>query len=130
MKHKEDTDKVISAFYKVYNTLGFGFLEKVYERALLIELRKLGLKAEAQVLIKVNYDGLEIGEYFADIVINDRVILEIKAVDCLCDEHSYQLVNYLKATRIEVGLLLNFGQKSQIKRKIFDNEYKKFIKIR
>lgn len=130
MKYKEDTDKIINAFYKVYNTLGFGFLEKVYEKALIIELKKIGLNARAQVPVKVHYQELEIGDYFADIIVNDRVILELKALDALCDEHSYQLVNYLKATKIEVGLLLNFGKKPQIKRKIFDNEYKKSIKIR
>ncbi|HAO52016.1 TPA: GxxExxY protein [Candidatus Magasanikbacteria bacterium] len=125
MKHKEVTDKIISAFYKVYNTLGFGFLEKVYEKALLIELRKNGLDASAQKAIKVHYESQEIGEYFADIIVNDCVILELKAVDILCDEHSYQLINYLKATKIEVGLLLNFGKNPQIKRKIFDNDYKR-----
>lgn len=127
IKHKEVTDKIISAFYTVYNTLGFGFLEKVYENALFVELKKIGLKVDRQRSIKVYYDKLEIGEYFADIVINDCVILELKAIDCLCDEHSYQLINYLKATNIEVGLLLNFGKSPQIKRKIFDNSYKKSI---
>ncbi len=129
MKHKAVTDKILKAFYSVYNTLGFGFLEKVYEHALEIELRALGLHVQAQVPITVYYNGQKVGDYFADIIVDGVVILELKAVDALCEEHSYQLVNYLKATEVEVGLLLNFGKKPQVKRKIFDNEYKKSIQI-
>jgi len=130
MKHEEITNKIIQAYYNVYNTLGFGFLEKVYENAMYLELVKLGLSVKRQVSIKVHYDGQQIGDYYADLIVDDLVIIELKADDALCEEHSYQLVNYLKATNIEVGLLFNFGQKPQIKRKIFDNEFKRSIKIR
>jgi GxxExxY protein len=130
MKHKAVTDKVLQAYYHVYNTLGFGFLEKVYQNALLIELKKIGLQAEPEVRISVFFEGREVGEYYADIIVEGIVILELKAIDVLCEEHSYQLINYLKATELEVGLLLNFGKKPQIKRKIFDNIYKKSLEIR
>ena len=119
------TDKVINCFFKVYNTLGYGFLEKVYERALLIELSKIGLKVESQKPIKVHYDKQVIGDYYADIMVNDIVILELKAAETLCEQHELQLINYLKATDIEVGLLLNFGKKPEVKRKIFTNNLKK-----
>jgi GxxExxY protein len=119
------TDKVINCFFKVYNTLGYGFLEKVYEKALLIELSKNGLKVERQKPIKVHYDKQVVGEYFADIFVNDIVILELKAVEILCEQHELQLVNYLKATDIEIGLLLNFGKKPEVRRKIFTNNLKK-----
>jgi len=119
------TDRVINCFYKVYNTLGYGFLEKVYERALLIELTKIGLKVESQKPIKVQYDKQVIGDYYADIMVNDIVILELKAVEILCEQHELQLINYLKATDVEIGLLLNFGKKPEVKRKIFSNSLKK-----
>lgn len=120
--YKELTSEIISAFYKVYNELGFGFLEKVYENALYIELLKRGLGVEKQKPIKVQYDGNLVGEYFADLFVNDLVIIELKAVECLIQEHELQLINYLKATDVEVGLLLNFGAKPEIKRKIFSNK--------
>ncbi|MFH0888122.1 MAG: GxxExxY protein [Planctomycetota bacterium] len=120
-KYKDLTEKIIKAFYQVYNTLSYGFLEKVYENALLIELEKSDLKAIAQSSIKVSYDGKLVGEYFADILVEDKVIVEIKAAISLGKEHEAQLLNYLKATDIEVGLLLNFGPKAEIKRKVFDN---------
>ena len=116
------TSQIISCFYKVYNTLGFGFLEKVYENALKIELEKAGLKVQKQRPIDVNYEGQLVGEYFADLVVEDKIILELKAVESLIQEHEYQLINYLKATEIEVGLLLNFGKKPEIRRKIFSNK--------
>lgn len=120
--HKELTSKIIQCFYTVYNALGYGFLEKVYENALKIELEKNGLSIEKQKPIKVRYDNQLVGEYFADLVVNDQIILELKAAESLCKEHEYQLINYLKATDIELGLLLNFGKKPEIKRKIFTNE--------
>ena len=129
MKHQEITNRVIQAYYTVYNKLGFGFLEKVYENAMYIELNKLGLFVQRQIPIKVHYDGQKVGDYFADLIVNKIVIIELKALDALCDEHSYQLINYLKATEIEVGLLLNFGKKPQVKRKVFDNNLKKSVKI-
>lgn len=121
LKHSELTDKVIQAFYEVYNSLGYGFLEKVYENALMIELKKMGIPAVAQSPIKVLYEGTVVGEYFADIFVQDCIIVEIKAVRNLSPEHEAQILNYMKATNIEVGLLLNYGPKPEIKRKVFDN---------
>ena len=118
-KHSEITEKVIKAFYKVYNTLGYGFLEKVYENALYIELVAMGLLVEKQKQIKVNYENKEVGLYFADLTVEECVILELKAAEALCEEHEFQLINYLKATEIEVGLLLNFGKRPEFKRKVF-----------
>lgn len=122
--HKELTEKIISCFYEVYNTLGFGFLEKVYENAMLVVLAEKGLRAKAQQPIKVYFKDSIVGDYFADIVVEDTVIVELKAVEALAEEHEYQLINYLKATNVEVGLLLNFGKKPEIKRKIFTNDRK------
>jgi GxxExxY protein len=122
--HENMTKLILKSFYKVYNALGFGFLEKVYENALLMELTKTGLKCEQQKLIEVYYEGSVVGKYFADIVINDSLIIELKAAEGLCLEHECQLINYLKATNIEVGLLLNFGRKPEFRRKIFENTYK------
>ncbi|MBA3683415.1 MAG: GxxExxY protein [Bacteroidetes bacterium] len=121
-KHSEITEKIISAFYKVYNTLGYGFLEKVYENAMFIELVAQGMRVEKQKRIKVFYENKEVGEYFADLAINEFVIVELKAAESLCEEHEFQLINYLKATEIEVGLLLNFGKKPEVKRKVFSNK--------
>jgi GxxExxY protein len=113
----ELTFRIRSAVFQVNRELGSGFLEKVYENALLIELKNSGLKAEAQVPIKVTYKGHEIGEYFADIVVEDRVIIELKAVESLQKIHEAQLLNYLKATGYKIGLLVNFTYpKAQIKR--------------
>lgn len=123
-KHTDLTEQIIKAFYKVYNTLGYGFLEKVYVNALVIELGKMGINARLQSPITVYYDDKMIGEYFADLIVQDRVIVEIKAVKSLNIEHEAQLLNYLKATKIETGLLLNFGPKPEIKRKAFDNARK------
>lgn len=127
-KYKETTDKIISAFYKVYNSLGYGFLEKVYENALIIELKDRGMTAVTQSQIEVYYKGNSIGEYYADIVVEDKIIVEIKAARELAPEHEAQLLNYLKATEIEVGLLLNFGPKPQVKRKAFSNDRKNYRK--
>ncbi len=123
-KYSGETEKIIGAFFKVYNTLGYGFTEKVYENSLAIELRKLGLQIEQQKSITVYYGEHTVGEYFADILVNGAVILELKAVRHLLDEHEAQLLNYLKATTIEVGLLLNFGPKAEHRRKVYDNEIK------
>ena len=120
-KYKELTQKIILIFYKVYNKLGYGFLEKIYENAMKIEFRKENIPAVSQSPIKVSYDNEIIGEYYADLLVDNKVIVEIKAVKNLSDEHEAQLLNYLKATNIEVGLLLNFGPKPDIKRKAFDN---------
>jgi len=120
--HQELTSEIIAAFYKVYNTLGFGFLEKVYENALKYELEKMRFKINKQKPITVYYDALTVGEYFADLIVEDKVIIELKAAETLIEEHELQLINYLKATEIEVGLLLNFGKKPEIRRKIFSNK--------
>jgi len=121
-KHSHITEQIIKAFYKVYNTLGYGFLEKVYENALFIELITMGLRTEKQKQIKVFYRENEVGEYYADLLVEDCVIVELKAAEALCEEHEYQLINYLKATEVEVGLLLNFGKKPEMRRKVFSNE--------
>ncbi len=123
-KYTDLTEKIIKSFYQVYNTLGYGFLEKIYENALLIELKKSKLRALAQAPIKVFYDQQLIGEYFADLMVEDKVIVEIKSAKSLAEGHEAQLLNYLKATEIEVGLLLNFGPKAEVKRKAFENTRK------
>ena len=121
-KYKPLTEKIIKIFYRVYNSLGYGFLEKVYENAMVIELRKMGCLVEAQKNIKVYYNKEEIGDYYADLLVDDLVIVELKAAENLCEEHECQLINYLKATNKEVGLLLNFGKKAEFKRKVFSNK--------
>jgi len=120
LKHSDISSRVIQVFYHVYNTLGYGFLEKVYENALVLELRGRGLRVQPQTAIKVYYGGEVVGEYFADLLIENCLIVEIKAVEALRDEHFAQLLNYLKATEIDVGLLLNFGPKPDVRRKIFE----------
>jgi GxxExxY protein len=120
-KYKELTDRIIKIFYKAYNKLGYGFLEKVYENAMVIELEREGIAAVAQSPINVLYDGKIIGEYFADILVENKVIVEIKAGRQLVEENEAQLLNYLKAIAMEVGLLLNFGPKPEVRRKAFDN---------
>lgn len=124
-KHSDLTAQVIKAYYNVYNKLGYGFLEKVYENSMLIELRKLGLYCQAQNPIEVYYEEEKVGVYVADIIVNDILIIEIKAAEAICEEHEAQLTNYLKATDIEVGILLNFGKKPEFKRKVFSEKYKK-----
>ena len=120
MKHKDLTHGIINAAYTVHNILGYGFLEKVYQNALVIELQKRGIPAEAEKPIKVLYDGHVVGDYVADAVVDNRIILELKAVKELTEIHEVQLVNYLKATGMEVGLLINFGHSVEVKRKVFD----------
>ena len=122
MKHSDLTGKIIECAYNVHNTLGFGFLESVYQNALLIELRKSGIQAEKEKPIKVHYDKQIVGDYIADITVEDKVILELKAVKEIHPKHEAQLVNYLRATGIEVGLLINFGQSVEVKRKILDKK--------
>ena len=117
-KHSEISQKIIGAAYDVHNTLGSGFLEKVYQNALLIELKLQGLSAEAEKPITVHYRGEVVGNYIADIVVEDKIILEIKAIRSLSEIHEVQLVNYLTATGIEIGLLLNFGKSVEVKRRI------------
>lgn len=122
--HQELTERIIQSFFEVYRQLGFGFLEKVYEHAMMIELQRTGLHARNQQPTGVLYRGQPVGEYFADIVVEEAVIIELKAAETLVLEHETQLINYLRATNIEVGLLLNFGRKPEIRRKIFTNDRK------
>ncbi len=126
LKHKELTEVILKTFYDVYNELGYGFLERVYQNAMFLALQEAGLKVEAQRRIKVYFRGKVVGDYFADIIVNDCVILELKAAVCLLDEHELQLINYLKATNIEVGLLLNFGKEPEFIRKMWVNDKKNF----
>ena len=121
MKHHDKTRKIIDAFYKVYNTLGFGFLERVYQNALFLELKDAGFQCKEQQPIKVYYNDQQVGDYYADIIVDNSIILELKAMEALCEEHEFQLINYLKATEVEIGLLLNFGKKPEFKRKIYSN---------
>jgi GxxExxY protein len=119
MDHRKLTEKIIGCAYRVYNRMGFGFLESVYEKCMLIELNKAGLDADSQKPIKVYYDNEIVGDFVADIIVNDTIILELKSVRRVIKAHEVQLVNYLVATRKAVGLLLNFGeQKVDVKRKL------------
>ena len=122
--HKSLTDQILKTFYDVYNELGFGFLEKVYQNALYLELKSRGFQVEAQKKIKVYYKNVTVGEYYADLVVNNLIILELKATETIVKEFEYQLINYLRATDIEVGLLLNFGTKPEFRRKVFCNDRK------
>lgn len=124
MVDKELTGEVIKVYYKVYNSLGYGFLESVYKNAMMIDLAAAGLVAEAEKQIAVNYAGRIVGNYAADIVVNDRLIVELKAREALSEAHEAQLVNYLRATHIEIGLLFNFGKVPEFKRKYFSNQNK------
>ena len=124
--HRELTDRVLKTFYDVYNELGYGFLEKVYQNSMFIELRSRGFHVEAQKQIKVLYKGYQVGEYYADLIVDNLVIVELKAAEYMIKEFEIQLINYLRGTRIEVGLLLNFGRKPEFVRKIFENSRKVF----
>ncbi len=125
MLHKEVTDKILKAFYNVYNALVYGFLEKVYENALVIELKKHDFITEQQKKIEVFYEGKSVGIYCSDVVVNDVVVLELKAAETLCEAHRAQLRNYLKSSKHEVGLLLNFGKEPAFERILFTNDRKK-----
>jgi GxxExxY protein len=122
--HKSLSDAILKIYYEVYNTLGYGFLEKVYQNAMCLELKNQGYHVESQKQIKVYYKGIVVGEYYADLIIDETIILELKACEFLMDAHKAQLINYLKATNIEVGLLLNFGETPEFKRFIYTNNRK------
>lgn len=122
--HEELTDAIIKTFYEVYNELGYGFLEKVYQNSLYLELKNKGYKVEAQKKISVYYKETEVGEYYADLLVEDLIILELKAADSIVKDFENQILNYLRGTECEVGLLLNFGKKPEFKRKIFENHRK------
>ncbi len=126
--HEEMTEEILGAYYEVYNELGYGFLEKVYQNALYIELRERGFNAVAQRRCAVSYKGREVGEYYTDIIVNDLVILELKACATILEEHELQLQNYLKASAIEVGFVLNFGKTPEFTRKVFFNKKKNLKK--
>ncbi|MDQ7818094.1 MAG: GxxExxY protein [Melioribacteraceae bacterium] len=120
----ELSNKIIKAYYNVYNTLGYGFLEKVYENALKLELQEMGMYVEQLKNIRVYYKGKEVGDYFADLIVDKSIIIELKAAESICEEHEAQLLNYLRATTIELGFLFNYGKKAEFKRKIFTNDKK------
>lgn len=120
-KHSDLTGKILGAFFQIQNEMGFGFSEKVYESALEVLLKEQGLIPQRQREIHVYYHGCVVGEFKADMIVNDVVLLEIKSVEKLIDAHDAQLLNYLKSTDIEVGLLLNFGREAEFRRKIYDN---------
>jgi GxxExxY protein len=123
--HNELTDRILKTYYDVYNELGYGFLEKVYQNSMFFELKSKGFHVEAQKQIKVFFKGIEVGEYYADLVVENLVIIELKAAEYMVNEFEAQLLNYLRGTNIEVGLLLNFGKKPEFVRKVFENSRKK-----
>ncbi len=123
-KHSELTNKILYVFYRVYGELGYGFMESVYEEAMTISLNESSLRVHRQVPIPVWYHGKNIGDFKADLLVEEKVLLELKAVKDLNPAHAQQTLNYLRATNIEVALLLNFGGEPQVKRLVFDNERK------
>ncbi len=127
MLQKEKTEKIIEAFYAVYNILGYGFLEKVYENALAITLRKMGLSVTQQEVIDVYFEGEIVGKFAADLTVDQSVIIELKAAEKMHKRYSAQLLNYLKATDKEVGLVLNFGKEPEFVRKIMTNDRKPYL---
>ena len=125
LKHSELTDKIIGVFYDVYNELGHGFLESTYAESLVFALEDAGLSAAREVAVPVWFRGRRVGQYFADLIVSDAILLELKAARTLEPAHEAQLLHYLRATEIEVGLLLNFGVRPQFRRLLFDNNRKK-----
>jgi GxxExxY protein len=119
--HQGLSDVIIKTFFEVYNELGHGFLERVYQNSMYLELKNKGFKVEAQKKIEVYYKGIEVGQYYADLSVEDLIILELKAADCIVPAFENQILNYLKGTNCEVGLLFNFGTKPEFKRKILEN---------
>ena len=123
-KHADLNEKIIKIFYQVHNELGYGFSEKVYHKALMIALQEAGFKVDSELPIEVYFHGLLIGDYIADLVVNDLILLELKAVSQIVDEHEAQLLSYPKSSEIEVGYVLNFGKSATFKCMIFDNHRK------
>ncbi|MDX9993216.1 MAG: GxxExxY protein [Anaerolineales bacterium] len=123
-KHSEIADKVLRAFFDLHTELGYGFSEKVYENSLSLLMQERGLKIQQQMPIHVYFHGKVVGEYIADALVSHVVVVELKAVSKLNEDHAAQPLNYLKATDYEVGLLLNFGQTAEFRRKVYDNERK------
>ena len=128
-KHQELTQAIIQVFYEVYNELGHGFLESVYQEAMLIALRQKGMTVEAQRPLAVWFRGGKIGDFRPDLIVGDAVVVELKAARALEPVHDAQLLNYLRASELEVGLLLNFGPAPKIKRMVFANENKKNLQL-
>ena len=128
LKHSELTELIIGVFYDVYNELGFGFLESVYRKSLHLALREKNLKVEAEVAVPVFFRGINVGDFRADLVVNDSVLLELKTAESVIIAHEAQVLNYLRATDLEIGLILNFGPKAQVRRLLFDNDRKQ-VKI-
>ena len=125
LKHHEITDKILNIFFKrVYPALGYGFLEKVYQNAIFYALESEGLQVVREAPINVYFENHQVGEYYADLLVEDQVIVELKTVEFIRPEHEAQLLNYLRATHCEVGLLLNFGKKPEFKRMAYDNSRK------
>ena len=122
--HQDLSSLIIKTFYEVYNELGYGFLEKVYQNALLIELKNRGLQVSSNEKIKVYYKGENVGDYYADIILNNTIIVELKATEFIVEAFENQLLNYLRGTDCKVGLLLNFGKKPEFKRRVFENKRK------
>ena len=122
--HKSITDAILKVYYEVYNELGYGFLEKVYQNAMYLQLKSLGYKVEPQKQIKVYFKKQLVGEYYSDLLVEDKVIVELKATELIMNVHIAQIMNYLKATPIEVGMLLNFGEEPEFKRLIYTNDRK------
>jgi len=125
LKHSVLTEKKFGVFYAVYNELGYGFLESTYAQAMMVELENSNLVAMREFPVAVWFRGKKVGQYFADIMVENTVLLELKAARALESSHEAQLLHYLRATEIEVGLLLNFGMRPQFRRLLFDNERKK-----
>lgn len=119
--YKDITETILKSFFEVYKTLGYGFLEKVYHNALLFELQKNGLFVEKECKIDVTYKGIIVGEYYADLIVEKKIILEIKTAETIAKQFEYQLMNYLRATEYELGMILNFGKKPEFSRKIYSN---------
>lgn len=117
--HEEITDKILAAFYNVYNELGYGFLEKIYENAIVIELTSMGLEVQTQVPVTVRYRGQVVGEHQLDLLVDGKIVIELKAAESIASAHEAQLINYLRATGLKLGLLLNFGKKPEFRRKVF-----------
>lgn len=126
--HKELTDKILKAFYEVYNQLKYGFREKIYQKALRYELTQMGIQVEEEKPVSVYYKGMLMGEYRADLLVEKKIILELKAQSTIKGPHEAQLLNYLRAMPIEIGFVLNFGLKPEFERTVFDNARKKLPK--
>jgi len=124
LKHSDLTELIIGVFYDVYNELGFGFLESVYRKSLHLALREKGLEVQAEVAVPVFFRGINVGDFRADLVVNDCILLELKTAETIVIAHEAQVLNYLRATALEIGLILNFGPKAQVRRLLFDNDRK------